>query len=411
MSVPVWTQFVRNLLFVVKTLAPSSAPYLQVALPTALYPLNQVLIIEFAIALSQFLGALFFYQSGLADYRNGKQQTRRNKQLLTELDHLSIQGGSISPIEYTILRHGLRNNICNSCTKKFSGIAQIAIAIAFTVLMCHSLHIRGSNHPVPVFQALLLVETALMYFLIIMWKGIFRSLNNASKAGKLIRKIDELKTKLYDATNPKYPDYSERRLLQFATEVGFLDNMMDIYQIIHKTFKSASPTNPILSEGIREDLGEMLIFLSESNIIKEGDPKVIKTEISAKLDDYSQRLFRYQQNMKTDALITFISFAVNAIAFYGYMMGVLAFFFPSAALSEDASYPEFFSKLFMLNLSNDDASNYGIFAGDFAWTIEPLLVLFLFPYLKNQSNSRMQMQVQTDFLIFCCRCSYIFAMF
>jgi hypothetical protein len=393
MSLPLWTQFFRNLLFVIKTLAPSSAQYLQIAFPTALYPFNKVLIIEFVIAVTQFLGSLFFIQSGLADYRSGKQHACRNKQLLTELDRLSIQGGSISPIEYTILRHGLRNNICNSCTKRFAGIAQVAIAIAMAILMLHSLHIRGSNHPTPVFQALLLMETGLMYFLIVMWKGIFRSLNNASKAGKLITKIDELKKKLHEATNPKCPDYSERRLLQFATEVGFLDNMMDIYQILHKSFNSASPTNPILSEGIREDLGEMLIFLAESNIIKVGDPKIIRAEILEKLDDYTQRLFQYQQNMKTDALITFISFAVNAVAFYGYMMGALAFFFPAAALSEDASYSEFFSKLFMLNLSNDDASNYGIFAGDLAWTVEPLLVLFLFPYLKSRSSSRKQITV------------------
>merc|ERR1711862_398092 len=63
-------------------------------------------------------------------------------------------------------------------------------------------------------------------------------------------------------------------------------------------------------------------------------------------------------------------FLLNFIAFYGYMLYILVYYFDDESLQ-----PTGIKKL-QFGMSNSDADWYGNFAGDFAWTIEPLVVLF-----------------------------------
>mmetsp|Transcript_15173 Transcript_15173/g.33935 ORF Transcript_15173/g.33935 Transcript_15173/m.33935 type:complete len:252 (-) Transcript_15173:219-974(-) len=63
-------------------------------------------------------------------------------------------------------------------------------------------------------------------------------------------------------------------------------------------------------------------------------------------------------------------FLLNFIAFYGYMLCILVYYFDDESLQ-----PTGIRKL-QFGMSNSDADWYGNFAGDFAWTIEPLVVLF-----------------------------------
>lgn len=81
-------------------------------------------------------------------------------------------------------------------------------------------------------------------------------------------------------------------------------------------------------------------------------------------------------------LLDVVLFLLNVIAGYGYLMGILAYYYlwPSSS-----SPPPSWVQTICFHLPADDADWIGNFAGDLAWTIEPLLILsapfFLVCYL------------------------------
>lgn len=72
---------------------------------------------------------------------------------------------------------------------------------------------------------------------------------------------------------------------------------------------------------------------------------------------------------RMEGLREFLYFVLNFIAFYGYLLGVLVYYY-----DDDENDPTHISltKLFM---TNKDADWRGNFIGDFMWTIEPMLIL------------------------------------
>jgi hypothetical protein len=65
----------------------------------------------------------------------------------------------------------------------------------------------------------------------------------------------------------------------------------------------------------------------------------------------------------------YIYFVVNFIAFYGYFLGVLCYY------TTDEDDKRYYIRQLKLGMSHVDADWHGNFAGDFMWTIEPLIIL------------------------------------
>jgi hypothetical protein len=65
----------------------------------------------------------------------------------------------------------------------------------------------------------------------------------------------------------------------------------------------------------------------------------------------------------------FIYFVLNFVAFYGYLMGIVAFYYP-----DDDHQPSFVT-LMKFGYGNAVADWTGNFAGDLMWTIEPIFIL------------------------------------
>ena len=65
----------------------------------------------------------------------------------------------------------------------------------------------------------------------------------------------------------------------------------------------------------------------------------------------------------------FVYFLLNFVAFYGYLMGILAFYYP-----DDDKQPSYVRSL-KFGYGNRLADWTGNFAGDLMWTIEPLVIL------------------------------------
>lgn len=101
-----------------------------------------------------------------------------------------------------------------------------------------------------------------------------------------------------------------------------------------------------------------------SNSPKTVKNQVIHTLLQEKCDEH---VF--------EVVFESIIWILNVIAGYGYLMSILAFYFPNAELYKDQTVGYSLAQSVMLGLSNDNADWWGNFAGDFAWTVEPLLVL------------------------------------
>jgi hypothetical protein len=101
-----------------------------------------------------------------------------------------------------------------------------------------------------------------------------------------------------------------------------------------------------------------------------------------------QALDRCVQSMK-DGLLglsmkgyrEFLYFVLNFVAFYGYLMGIVTFYYP-----EDDAQPKYVTQM-KFGYTNALADWTGNFAGDLMWTIEPVVILGSPLYLSYLSSS------------------------
>lgn len=87
------------------------------------------------------------------------------------------------------------------------------------------------------------------------------------------------------------------------------------------------------------------------------------------LEGIAERLREDAITTKYEGYREFLYFLLNLVAFYGYLMGILVFYFEE----ENQSY--WLHKL-KFHLPHEHADWHGNFAGDLMWTIEPLVVTF-----------------------------------
>jgi hypothetical protein len=88
-----------------------------------------------------------------------------------------------------------------------------------------------------------------------------------------------------------------------------------------------------------------------------------------------------------------VYFVLNLVAFYGYLMGIMVFYFP-----DDEAQPTYVQRM-KFGSTNAIADWTGNFAGDFMWTIEPMVILISPLYLnsvQSSNNKKKELSVDTD---------------
>ena len=93
------------------------------------------------------------------------------------------------------------------------------------------------------------------------------------------------------------------------------------------------------------------------------------------LEGIAERLKEEAITTKYEGYREFVFFVLNLVAFYGYLMGILVFYFDE----QDEAY---WLRKMKFHLPHEHADWHGNFAGDLMWTIEPLVVTFS-PFLFN----------------------------
>eukprot|EP01039_Chlorochromonas_danica_P011442 gene11442-12794_t len=416
--------FIRNFACVLNSLLPADNTLRHLALPKAPAPLNEVSIIELIIAVTQFAAVGFNLVASYVDSIHGYREYQRSHRLLVGLDRLSVTGGPSGSVEYTVLRHRIQCDQFNGSMRFFVGLGEFFIGCAYLFLMANSLHLRGPTHPTPLINALIVMEIALAYILLTMWRAFLSKIVLSLKARHLAIKLQQLPV---GQVNPQ-------KVVELAADSGYLDNLMDICPILDPTFRLTYSTTQSLLIGLRNDLCTIhdLIHIepvgsekSNSSGLqktgKGGDSEgkdifgevrsidVAKPRLSSsspstststsadnsnktatvsntftanQCEELIQRLHNQSQQQLYQAFMAFIYFALNLIAAYGYMLCCLAFYFPQASL-DSAQTSDYIASMLMFNLPNSDADWYGNFVGDLCWTIEPFLILFVDPWLSK----------------------------
>jgi hypothetical protein len=97
--------------------------------------------------------------------------------------------------------------------------------------------------------------------------------------------------------------------------------------------------------------------------------KPAKNPITQSLEDAPHRLEVSSWMARMEGYREYLYFVLNLVAFYGYFLGVLCYYF-----DDDETQPFHVGKL-KLGLKTEHADWHGNFAGDFMWTIEPVVIL------------------------------------
>jgi hypothetical protein len=187
---PVVTQLVRNFLCVVETLLPVDHYLRHPAFPTASqktvlsYDINvkDITYLRWFIMITQFMAASFNIKSGITGVIRGLKDyyllhawkaAVAKRFHVDKTERLDILGFR-NPPEQKVLQDGLEESSNMATRKVIGGFCELTIGISFLFLAGNSAHYFDKDQE-PVIQALIAMEIALLYFLILMICDLLKS--------------------------------------------------------------------------------------------------------------------------------------------------------------------------------------------------------------------------------------------
>ncbi|CAB9498400.1 expressed unknown protein [Seminavis robusta] len=347
-----YVQFARNLLCCVKDLEVGPR-FLYDHNVTAQYyefppPLDKTTPLEFFISWLQLYPFIFLSKAGLSMIFNGIKTVNRVQKLLENRP----KKVSSSPIEKNdeiasrLVTARLVQDGKAAIKEMIIGVQCFFIGLAFFWLFSNSWHVTetpwiggvyGLIHALTVMEICLAV---LLYYMIA------DGLEKLRSANSMLELADTLKFKETMTTPPM--------------------NLI--------TYQFMSQWSPFWKErdgdekDIKQETDQVQRTLQIYRGGKDDGEKEDKIRQTA-LKDIVERLRQEAHTTKMEGYREFIFFVLNFIAFYGYLMGVIVFYF------DDEENEPGWMKYFKFYHTHEMADWHGNFAGDLMWTIEPIVVL------------------------------------
>lgn len=396
MSLSTYVQFIRNGACIVRDFSPKTVFYKSTTVP---FPFTNVILtyfpfitipnvdpsyIEYLIGISQFYVVLVVPYNGVMKLISSSQKLKGLQQYELELGRLLLTDSSA---EVYLLHNYVKSLIkVNSFDNILSGLFEIGIGLSFIFLTFGSFHIHLPLHPKPIIDALIFMEVLLLYFLYVMWNSFYNHKTLSVNAKKLIKKIETaISDKRDQATDNKDKDNSKlvsdrlevSEMLGWAYDSGFRTNISEILNMLGLQSNLKWVEDGSSDVNITNEIGKL------SNQIKNMTTAPVKNIPSkaSKILGMNENKFNgdqdfpvlqavqnYQETCARDVYFDFTFLFLNIIAFYAYMISILPFYFGQNRSNV--------VNIVMMGLSNETAEFYGAFAGDLAWTIEPLVVIF-----------------------------------
>mmetsp|Transcript_8972 Transcript_8972/g.15593 ORF Transcript_8972/g.15593 Transcript_8972/m.15593 type:complete len:369 (-) Transcript_8972:324-1430(-) len=345
-------QFVRNALCTVKNFEILGDTFLYDPKFTAKYlyafpsPLDQTTPLEIIISITQFYA---FASISLSGYKIITRSGVGKLQLINRLVNLRVakkddkkKDDKNEATANRLVTKSLLDESDAATRDFFIGMNVLVIGIAFFWLFANSFHVTETDWIGGIYgliHALTVMEVSLLVFLYYMVKNAAGSIRKSYRMNEFAKKIESLK-ELRDA------DIQRLTVEEYSWLVGGW-----------APFWSTGASESISAEG------KMLTKEEEAVASKIGS-------FSKKIEqDVVDNIRRNAKVSVFEGYREYVYLILNFLAFYGYFAGIVAFYY-----EEESTQPDYV-KAMLLWWTSNYASWFGNAVGDFAWTVEPIVIL------------------------------------
>lgn len=373
-------QLIRNGLCCIKDLDlfRETVPFLYDPKVTASYlgtfpePLDQTTPLEVMISIAQFYAFVSCVRSGFNMLMTSLGKVQRIQRLIDTRTPSKTDADRL--INASLVKEG------NYATRSaLIGLLVAFIGASFFWLAANSWHVTETDWigGVPaLIHALTVAEMCLFVLLYFMWMDAGEQMNRAARMQRLAR---VLRT---GTLTPK-----EVGLPSFEVLTGWVP-FWD--KGVHPLAPNPEPKEEeklIVKEQVKvlQSLRE-LVGPNKSSSDKKTDAVDEKEQKEEKerrkrQQEKAEELLDASRMTRWEGYREYLYFVLNAIAFYGYMLSVVAYYF------NDEETKHHTVRHMMFHLESHAADWHGNFAGDLMWTIEPVVVMaspVLFSLMKPQ---------------------------
>jgi hypothetical protein len=343
-------------------------------IPSLPSPLNETTPLEVAISISQFYAFYSLSRSGLSLISSSLSQLHYLRQ---EWHHAPAPPPTTVKTTTTattitadrLVRDGLIQAQQMAWRNLIIGCNVLPIGISFFWLFANSWHVTSTNW-IGGLQGLIHALTAmelclvpLLYYMLVSAQDLLIKSRQYSILAMLVQTgnmtSDHVTLSAYQ-TMTKWTPYWENQQQDVITNNNS-SSTVDAKEDAQKKFQKEVQHVKTTLETLVNDTAAAVVVVVKG----EKEDKIFQTGRSLAANHLLQQAKTYS----LEGYREYIYFVVNFIAFYGYFLGVLCYY------TTDEDDKRYYIRQLKLGMSHVDADWHGNFAGDFMWTIEPLIIL------------------------------------
>ena len=399
-------QFVRNLLCCIKDLHlfPNlfihDVKYTHQLLPIELpSPLDETTPLEVIISITQLYACISVAKSGfnlltssigklrrilrIVEYRMTKQSQAQQPSSESESQQSSLLLDAERIVNESLLKEAKM-----AFRMVWIGFFVTPIGICFWWLFINSWHVTSVDWfgGLPaLIHALEVMEICLLPLLFFMIKDGFEMLTKSNAAKEVFELVqshpntlkispNQIHVQTYEVMTGWVP-FWDAGTSMLTSNLSDVKTQLEM-ELVDKEIKTVRTTLEMWFEGSKSD--------GDKTSKKDDGEKEDKIRQEA-LEDARHKLEAAIPTFRLEGYREFLYFVLNFIAFYGYLMAPLTFYY------DDETNQPYHIQSMKLWYQNSDADWTGNFAGDLCWTIEPIVILgspFLVSWVKPPSKKK-----------------------
>jgi hypothetical protein len=371
-------QLIRNALCCCKDLSFFEGTFLHDAATTRRFignvlpdPMDKTTPLEILISITQFYACVSCSRSGFDLMSTSIGKLRRIVRIVES--RLSSSSKDWSQAD-RIVNESLFKEAKFALRSAFIGALVFPIGVAFIWLTANSWHVTETDWIgglAALIYALVVMEIALVPLLYFMIADGFEMLAKSKRCKDLLDIIDAGKL------TPEA--IGIHRYETMTGWVPFWDAGVPLFSV------ASDDEDKKVQTEVKKVKDTLATWFPEDKKKGEKEDKLSKEAF----EEAKDKLESTVPQLRMEGYREFLYFVFNFVAFYGYMMGPLVYYF------EDEQLQPVYVQSLKLFYDNDNADWTGNFAGDLMWTIEPL-VIFGSPFLIQMAKPQKANKVKAD---------------
>jgi hypothetical protein len=353
------TAFVRNLLSAIR-------PWLDLR-STSLF------VTDAGLITTNYLGSVFAFHECWHEIVAGVKGVRRFSRIVNGVDKHYFATSSPGP-EFMIVRHGLLDRIRAYRTMVLSGFVKAVFGACFLILTVAMMDFTGRDRMPDIFWSLVAMFTVFPFFIISRWKAYSKHSTWALEWQHFAMHMNAVNLQ------EEEPIVS---VLSRAFDTGFGDrNMYDILLALKKSHVAAwdapgaASGNPVVIAGAEIESVRQLLGTIDSEF--KGRRGKRDAVMESTLSIAQAEAIQLARSSEKQSVRDIVSFCLLSVAFYGYFVRILVYFFPTTPVAFGGSVgTNEIMSLLKLGCSDEFAIFWFKFIADVCFTLDPALDLKL----------------------------------